>query len=57
MQRVTIAQFGYWDQYPVDLPTYDALHEVRNGTLIGDAEEQEPLGVLGAQRREMPDDA
>jgi len=30
LQRVTIAQYGYWDQYPVDLPTYDALHEVKN---------------------------
>jgi taurine dioxygenase len=29
LQRVTIAEYGYWDQYPVDLPTYDALHEVR----------------------------
>lgn len=26
LQRVTIAQYGYWDQYPVDLPTYDAIH-------------------------------
>jgi taurine dioxygenase len=30
LQRVTIAEYGYWDQYPVDLPTYDALHEVKN---------------------------
>jgi taurine dioxygenase len=30
LQRVTIAQYGYWDQYPVDLPTYEALHEQRN---------------------------
>jgi taurine dioxygenase len=30
LQRVTIAQYGYWDQYPVDLPTYEALHEVKN---------------------------
>jgi taurine dioxygenase len=29
LQRVTIAEYGYWDQYPVDLPTYDALHENR----------------------------
>lgn len=27
LQRVTIAQYGYWDQYPVDLPTYDMLRE------------------------------
>ena len=30
LQRVTIAEYGYWDQYPVDLPTYEALHEVKN---------------------------
>lgn len=34
LQRVTIAEHGYWDQYPVDLPTYDALHEVKNGTMV-----------------------
>ena len=27
LQRVTIAEYGYWDQYPVDLPTFDELHE------------------------------
>ena len=30
LQRVTIAEYGYWDQYPVDLPTYEALHEAKN---------------------------
>jgi taurine dioxygenase len=30
LQRVTIAEYGYWDQYPVDLPTYEALHEVKH---------------------------
>lgn len=27
LQRVTIAEYGYWDQYPVDLPTYDMLRQ------------------------------
>ena len=27
LQRVTIAELGYWDQYPADLATYDELHE------------------------------
>jgi taurine dioxygenase len=26
LQRVTIARIGYWDQWPSDLPTYEALH-------------------------------
>jgi taurine dioxygenase len=30
LQRVTIAEYGYWEQYPVDLPTFAALHEVKN---------------------------
>jgi taurine dioxygenase len=30
LQRVSIAEYGYWDQYPVDLPTYEALHEAKN---------------------------
>ena len=25
LQRVTLADIGYWDQYPADLPLYDAL--------------------------------
>ena len=27
LQRVTIAELGYWQQYPADLATYDELHE------------------------------
>ena len=30
LQRASIAEYAYWDQYPVDLPTYDELHEVKN---------------------------
>lgn len=30
LQRVTIAEYGYWDQYPVDMPTYEALQEVKH---------------------------
>jgi taurine dioxygenase len=30
LQRATIAEYGYWDQYPVDLQTYEALHEAKN---------------------------
>jgi len=26
LQRVTIAEIGYWEQWPADLPTYEALH-------------------------------
>jgi taurine dioxygenase len=26
LQRVTIAEIAYWDQWPTDLPTYDELH-------------------------------
>lgn len=26
LQRVTIAELGYWEQWPADLPTYEALH-------------------------------
>ena len=26
LQRVTIAEIGYWDQWPTDLPTFDELH-------------------------------
>jgi taurine dioxygenase len=26
LQRVTIAKIAYWDQWPADLPTYEALH-------------------------------
>lgn len=26
LQRVTIARYGYWEQYPVDSPLYEALH-------------------------------
>jgi taurine dioxygenase len=26
LQRVTIAQIGYWEQWPTDLPTFDELH-------------------------------
>jgi taurine dioxygenase len=26
LQRVTIAEIGYWDQWPTDLATYDELH-------------------------------
>jgi taurine dioxygenase len=29
LQRVTIANYGYWQQYPVDLPVFDALHSVK----------------------------
>lgn len=29
LQRVTIAELGYWEQYPADLPTYDLLRENR----------------------------
>lgn len=29
LQRVTIAEFGYWQQYPVDLPVFDELHSVK----------------------------
>jgi taurine dioxygenase len=25
LQRVTIAEIGYWEQWPTDLPTYEAL--------------------------------
>jgi len=32
LQRVTIARFGYWEQYPVDLATFEELHEVKNRT-------------------------
>lgn len=34
LQRVTIAEYGYWDQYPVDLPTYDALKENRPAATV-----------------------
>jgi len=27
LQRVTIAEYGYWEQCPVDMPTFDELHE------------------------------
>jgi taurine dioxygenase len=26
LQRVTIAEIAYWEQWPADLPTYEALH-------------------------------
>lgn len=26
LQRVTLAEIGYWEQWPTDLPTYEALH-------------------------------
>lgn len=29
LQRVAIAEFGYWDQYPVDLPAFDDLQRVK----------------------------
>lgn len=32
LQRVTIAEFGYWEQYPVDLPVFDELHSVKPPT-------------------------
>jgi taurine dioxygenase len=34
LQRVSIAEHGYWDQYPVDRPIYDAMQEVKNGTMV-----------------------
>lgn len=27
LQRVTIAEYGFWEQYPTDMPTFDELHE------------------------------
>lgn len=27
LQRVTMGKFGYWEQCPVDMPTFDELHE------------------------------
>lgn len=27
LQRVTMSPLGYWEQYPADMPTFDALHE------------------------------
>jgi len=30
LQRVAIAEIGYWDQCPVDLPTFDDLKRVKN---------------------------
>lgn len=27
LQRVTIAEWGFWEQYPTDMPTFDELHE------------------------------
>jgi taurine dioxygenase len=27
LQRVTMGKYGYWEQCPVDLPTFDELHE------------------------------
>jgi len=30
LQRVAIAEIGYWDQCPVDLPTFDALKRVKS---------------------------
>jgi taurine dioxygenase len=29
LQRVSVADYGFWDQYPVDLPTFDQIHYQR----------------------------
>jgi taurine dioxygenase len=30
LQRVTLAEIGYWDQWPTDLATYDELHTFKD---------------------------
>jgi taurine dioxygenase len=34
LQRVTIAQYGYWDQCPVDLPTFDRLLTINQPAMM-----------------------
>jgi taurine dioxygenase len=30
LQRVTLAEIGYWEQWPTDLPTFEALHTFKD---------------------------